>query len=78
MRRTILDRYQQGPGLASLPNTGDNGVHASASPFEGLAEKSNWLGSTNLEEDAFGERLLVVRAGLSKETISAWFKDPQI
>ena len=26
-------------GLTSVPNKGDNGVHASASPFEGLAEK---------------------------------------
>jgi hypothetical protein len=58
-----------------LPNTGDNGVHASASPFEGLAEKSNWLGK-KVEEDALGEALL--RAGFSKDRISAWFKDPQI
>jgi hypothetical protein len=29
-------------GLAYVPNVGDNGVHASASPFEGLAEKMNW------------------------------------
>merc|ERR1712151_328156 len=26
-------------GLSAAPNTGDNGVHASASPFEGLAER---------------------------------------
>jgi hypothetical protein len=58
-----------------LPNTGDNGVHASASPFEGLAERSNWLGM-NIEEDAFGQALL--GAGFSKEKILAWFKDPQI
>ena len=25
------------------PNTGDNGVHASASPFEALAERMNWV-----------------------------------
>ena len=62
-------------GLESLPNTGDNGVHASASPFEGLAEKSNWLGK-KVEEDVFGGALL--RAGFSKDRISAWFKDPQI
>jgi hypothetical protein len=28
-------------GLSSEPNVGDNGVHASASPFEGLAERCN-------------------------------------
>ena len=74
IRRTILDRYKD-LGLESLPNTGNNGVHASASPFEGLAEKSNWLGK-KVEEDAFGGALL--RAGFSKDRISAWFKDPQI
>jgi hypothetical protein len=30
-------------GLRAPCNTSDNGVHASASPFEGLAEKMNWL-----------------------------------
>ena len=30
-------------GLKDEPNTGDNCVHASASPFEGLAERMNWL-----------------------------------
>jgi hypothetical protein len=50
-------------------------VHASASPFEGLAEKCNWLG-IKIEDDAFGKALL--GAGLSREEITAWFKDPQI
>jgi len=62
-------------GLTSLPNMGDNGVHASASPFEGLAERANWLGK-DLEEDAFGDSLL--KAGFSKEKIIEWFKDPQV
>ena len=30
-------------GLEYQPNVGDNCVHASASPFEGLAERMNWL-----------------------------------
>jgi hypothetical protein len=30
-------------GMGYEPNTGDNCVHASASPFEGLAERMNWL-----------------------------------
>lgn len=30
-------------GIANEPNVSDNCVHASASPFEGLAEKMNWL-----------------------------------
>jgi hypothetical protein len=62
-------------GLSSKPNKGDNGVHASASPFEGLAERSNWL-SQELRDDTFGRALL--DAGVSQKTIAAWFKDPRI
>ena len=42
LRGTIYQDWKK-LGLAYVPNVGDNGVHASASPFEGLAEKSNWL-----------------------------------
>ena len=35
IRGMILARWKE-LGLAAEPNTGDNGVHASASPFEGL------------------------------------------
>jgi nucleoside diphosphate kinase len=62
-------------GLSSEPNIGDNGIHASASPFEALAERCNWL-SAILEEDAFGKQLL--SAGLSKDVIQAWSVDPQV
>jgi len=62
-------------GLAAQPDTGDNGVHASASPFEGLAERMNWLGA-DLENDAFGKTLL--SSGISAETIKAWSVDPQV
>jgi hypothetical protein len=33
--RGMLNADWQSLGLKSAPNTGDNGVHASASPFEG-------------------------------------------
>ena len=62
-------------GLTSEPNKGDNGVHASASPFEGLAEKNNWLGQ-DFSKDTFGKALL--EAGLSEETIKAWSVDPRV
>jgi hypothetical protein len=62
-------------GLKDKPDKGDNGVHASASPWEGLAEKSNWLG-TNLEDDAFGKALL--DGGISKQTLEEWSVDPRI
>jgi hypothetical protein len=62
-------------GLASEPNVGDNGVHASASPFEALAERLNWVGAT-LETDPFGKAMLA--SGIPKDTIMAWTKDPQV
>ena len=74
LRKSILDDYET-LGLNSKPNKGDNGVHASASPFEGLAEKINWLGKS-IESDSFGAALL--KAGLSKETIKAWSVDPRV
>jgi hypothetical protein len=74
LRKTILDQYKE-LGLAEKPNKGDNGVHASASPFEGLAEKLNWL-KRPLEEDDFGKLLL--NSGLSKKTIKEWSVDPRI
>jgi len=62
-------------GLKGAPNTTDNGVHASASPFEGLAERMNWL-QVPVAEDEFGKALL--DAGLSEEMIKAWSVDPQV
>ena len=41
LRRSILEQWKS-LGLASEPNVGDNGVHASASPFEAMAERINW------------------------------------
>jgi hypothetical protein len=74
VRRTILDNYKQ-LGLKTKPNTGDNGVHASASPFEALAERVNWLGK-KIEEDDFGKGLLA--AGVEKGTIGKWSTDAQV
>jgi len=62
-------------GLTSCPNVGDNGVHASASPFEGLAERLNWLGA-DCANDVFGKALM--EAGLDKEMITSWSVDPQV
>ena len=42
VRRVIYESYQS-LDLPGRPNTGDNGVHASASPLEALAERANWL-----------------------------------
>lgn len=74
LRGKILHDWQA-LGLAAKPNVGDNGVHASASPFEALAERANWL-RASIEDDAFGKRLLA--AGISKKTILDWSVDPQV
>lgn len=74
VRRQIYEEWET-LGLPAEPNVGDNGVHASASPFEALAERANWLG-TSVEDDAFGKGLLA--AGVGKEKIIAWSSDPQV
>ncbi|CAE7714842.1 unnamed protein product, partial [Symbiodinium microadriaticum] len=74
IRGRILSEWQQ-LGLSSAPNTGDNGVHASASPFEALAERMNWL-KMPIAEDTFGRKLLGV--GIMAEIISAWSCDPAV
>ena len=74
MRREILSRWES-LGLASKPNVGDNGVHASASPFEGVAERLNWLGAT-LDDDDTGHAFL--EAGVKRDTLLHWTKDPQV
>eukprot|EP01033_Poteriospumella_lacustris_P007338 gene7339-5278_t len=62
-------------GLAARPDTGDNCVHASASPFEGLAERMNWL-KKDPETDSFGAA--AIAAGISVDTLRAWSVDPQV
>merc|ERR1712039_439112 len=61
--------------LKAVPNTRNNGVHASASPFEALAERANWLGA-DLSKDPFGKALLA--SGVSLKTIKAWTDDPPV
>merc|ERR1719262_1115653 len=60
-------------GLAAQPNVGENCVHASASPFEALAERMNWLGY-KADRDNFGKALL--NAGVRPKTIKDWTLDP--
>eukprot|EP00658_Telonema_sp_P-2_P017512 TRINITY_DN1680_c0_g1_i9.p1 TRINITY_DN1680_c0_g1~~TRINITY_DN1680_c0_g1_i9.p1 ORF type:complete len:396 (-),score=164.90 TRINITY_DN1680_c0_g1_i9:45-1232(-) len=74
LRGIVMANWQE-LGLTNAPNVGDNGVHASASPFEGLAERLNWVGA-NMEEDVFGKALL--DAGISKQWITDGCVDPQV
>jgi len=73
--RGIIAADWKGLGLKAPCNGGDNAVHASASPFEGLAERTNWLGVA-IADDAFGKVLL--GAGIPEETIKKWSSDPQV
>jgi nucleoside diphosphate kinase len=74
IRKMILDTWEE-LDLKSVPNVGDNGVHASASPFEAMCERLNWL-SVPLEEDSYAQAMLA--AGIPKDTVEAWTKDPQV
>ena len=74
LRGRILAEYEA-LGIENKPFTGENGVHASASPFEGLAERMNWL-EASLEDDAFGKALL--HAGVSRDRVKSWTLDPQV
>lgn len=74
LRHMLMTRWEE-LGLPAQPSTGANGVHGSASPLEGLAEKTNWLG-ISIEEDPFGKSLLAL--GVPPATIAAWTKDAQI
>jgi nucleoside diphosphate kinase len=74
LRGKILSDWKE-LGLESEPNVGENGVHASASPFEAMAERMNWL-ETPGDNDPFYRALR--SAGLKEDTIKAWCIDPQV
>lgn len=74
LRGKILAEWQE-LGLKYEPTVGDNCVHASASPFEGLAERLNWL-KAKAEEDSFGAA--AIEAGIPAETLKEWSVDPQV
>jgi len=65
----------QNPNPKPKPDPNPDQVHASASPFEGLAERTNWLGVA-IADDSFGKALLA--AGVPEETIKKWSSDPQV
>merc|ERR1719169_389769 len=67
-RGLVLAKWKE-LDLTSEPNTGDNAVHASASPFEAFAERANWLGHRP-DRDPFGKMLL--KAGVTRGMIKDW------
>jgi len=74
LRRESLEKWQE-LGLPSAPDSSSNTVHASASPFESLAERINWLGGA-ISEDAFGSALL--QRGMDEARVKEWFNDPRV
>merc|ERR1719331_901221 len=56
-------------GLAKVTDTANNGVHGSASPFEALADRVNWLGVA-IHEDPYGKALIAM--GIPYTTIRHW------
>ena len=74
LRRAVYNDWEH-LGLSAEPNVGDNAVHASASPFEALAERTNWL-KADIAHDPFGKVLL--KSGVSTKTITNWSVDPQV
>merc|ERR1712084_116145 len=65
LRGEILQNWTS-LGLKSEPNVGDNGMHASASPFEGMSERMNWL-NRRCSQDSFCKAM--VAAGIPEKTI---------
>jgi nucleoside diphosphate kinase len=74
LRNTVYQQWKE-QGLPALPDTGDNGIHASASPFEAMSERMNWL-NVELDDDDFAKGMMA--SGISAETINLWRNDPQV
>mmetsp|Transcript_44523 Transcript_44523/g.79996 ORF Transcript_44523/g.79996 Transcript_44523/m.79996 type:complete len:393 (+) Transcript_44523:50-1228(+) len=74
LRAKIMEEWSS-LGLSGPPNVGDNGVHASASPLEGLGERANWLGQV-VEEDEVGKAML--EAGVPLEMLKAWLTNLRV
>jgi nucleoside diphosphate kinase len=74
IRGLIFANWQE-LGLAGEPNTGTNGVHASASPLEAMYERCNWLG-IQYDQDPFGSYLLECQIPL--EFLEHFGQDPQV
>ncbi|CAE7505849.1 unnamed protein product, partial [Symbiodinium pilosum] len=62
-------------GLPGQPHVGENAVHGSASPFEALVEKMNWL-DADYGSDPFGS--LLSSQGVSEATVNRWRLNPVV
>ena len=71
-RAELLSRWAE-LGLPAAPTLGNNGVHASAGPLEGLKERCVWAGGS-LETDALATAL-TGGANVPRATLRAWLDD---
>lgn len=62
--------------MPSPPNLWHNGVHASASAFEGLTERLRWKKGAMLYTDPLGSRLLTAR--IKSTQITEWTHNPTL
>jgi len=81
IRRTLLDDWSA-LGLANQPSMKENGVHASASSFEALSERMNWLSLKSAKEDPFGEEIIAALREIhsledeAENIVEQWRSDP--
>lgn len=75
LRREILDHWQD-LGLPACPSVSDNGIHASAGPLEGLAERLIWLPGHTLANDVMGRAL--TRLGVAPAFIARLLENPEV
>ena len=61
--------------LKTYPNTANNDVHASVSPFESHAARANWIGAS-IEGGAYGKVLL--EDNVLNANIVEWSGDAQV
>ena len=71
-RAELLSRWAE-LGLPAAPTLGNNGVHASAGPLEGLKERCVWAGGS-LETDALATAL-TGGANVPRATLRLWLDD---
>lgn len=75
--RRVLAENAESLGLAPF-NTGANGVHASASPLEAMAERKNWLADREYNYvNHFNVDRFQTLSGKDDATIAEWEKDCQ-
>lgn len=75
LRRVIYENFEL-LDLPAKPDTGDNGVHASASPFEASAERVNWLSYDSYEDDQYLAG--VIASGVPEDKLKSWLGDAQV